>query len=111
MSISEMVRNEVTEVEEQVIEVPKIKKFATVEDIPSLSWYEKIAAGGLALGAGALSLGASLGFINYTRTENPALFLIPAAVTALYLAGGVDYKKTGKNGNISEKDNNNLPPV
>ena len=111
MSISEMVRNEVTEVEEQVIEVPKIKKFATVEDIPSLSWYEKIAAGGLALGAGALSLGASLGFINYTRSENPILFLIPAAATALYLAGGVDYKMTGKNGNISENSNNNLPPV
>jgi len=110
MSISELERIEIEETQTE-IEVPKPKRFATVEDIPSLNWYEKIAAGGLTVGAGLLSISASLAFINYARTENPVLFLIPAAATALYLAGGADFRRTGKNGNISEESNDNSPPV
>jgi hypothetical protein len=114
MSISEQVRQEVeVEVEQPKIEAPKPKIYATPDDIPELNWYGKLAAGGLTIGAGLLMTAASLAFINYARSENPALLLIPVAGVASILATWVNSRKNTLPGyvGLSEKENNDLPPV
>lgn len=112
MSISELVRKETEEVKEVTIVAPKPKIYATPEDLPELGWWGKIAAGGITVGAGLLMTVVSLTFINYARSENPALFLIPAVGAALFLARGVDARRDSKAWcDLSNKANNDVNEV
>jgi len=66
------------------------------------------------IGLGTLGVGVTGLFLTplWKLCEQYPILILPASgAVAIYLAGGVDYRRTGKNGNISEKSKDNLPQV